>query len=132
MTAPVTAEAALHAALADALAGVAGLNRVEPGASVRATPPFATIEPLSTSDWGTKDRAGREIRATVTVRDLAERAARLHALAGAVEAAVADLPRDLGGWRIVSLAFVRSRVASEKAGNWAATLEWRMRVLADE
>lgn len=132
----MTAEAALHAAVTVALAGVAGLNRIEPGASVRASEPYVTIEPLVASDWGTKDRAGRELRVAVTVRDLAERAARLHALAGAVEAAVMALPAEVpaagGGWRIVSIAFLRGRTASEKAGTWAATLEWRVRVLAED
>lgn len=131
----MTAEGAVQAAVLLALAGVPGLNRVEPGASVRASEPYATIEPLVASDWGTKDRAGRELRVAVTVRDLAERAERLHLLAGAVEAAVMALPAVIpdadGGWRIASIAFLRSRTASEKAGNWAATLEWRLRVLAD-
>lgn len=126
----MTPEGAIHTALVAALAGVAGLNRVEPGASVRASEPYAMIDALTASDWGTKDIAGRELRVTVTVRDLAEQAARLHALAGAVEAAVTALPVVVGGWRIVSLAFLRGRVASEKAGTWAATLEWRVRVLA--
>ena len=127
----MTAEGAVHAAVLAALAGVAGLNRVEPGASVRASEPYATIEPLVASDWGTKDRAGRELRVAVTVRDLAERAARLQALASAVEAVVTGLPAVVDSWRIVSIAFLRSRTASEKAGNWAATLEWRVRVLAE-
>lgn len=126
----MSAEAVLHAALAEALAGVAGLNRVEPGASVRATPPFAEIGPLLASDWGTKDKAGRELRVAVRVRDLAERAGRLHELSGAVQAAIEAMPRDLSGWRVASLTFLRSRVASEKAGLWAAVVEYRVRVLA--
>lgn len=125
----MSAEGAVHAAVVAALAGVAGLNRVEPGASVRASEPYAMVEPLVASDWGTKDRAGRELRVAVTVRDLAERAARLHDLAGAVEAAVMGLPAVIGDWRIASIAFLRSRTASEKAGTWATTLEWRVRVL---
>lgn len=128
-------QGAIHAALMAALSGVAGLNRAEPGASARASEPYAMIEALTATDWGTKDIAGRELRVVVTVRDLAEHAARLHTLAGRVEAAVTALPPvvpDAGGsWRIVSLAFLRGRVASEKAGNWAATLEWRVRVLAE-
>lgn len=127
----MTASGALHAALITALSGVAGLNRAEPGASARASEPYAMIEPLIAADWGTKDRAGRELRVGVTVRDLAERAARLHDLTGAVETAVAALPVIISGWRIVSVAFLRARTVSEKAGNWAATLEWRVRMLAE-
>lgn len=126
----MSAESVLVAAVEAALAGVAGLNRVEPGASVRVTPPYAEIGPVEARDWGTKDAAGREVRLTVTVRDAAERAARLHVLSGAVQDAVAGMPRELSGWRVASLVFVRSRVASEKAGNWAASVEWRVRVLA--
>lgn len=120
----------LVAAVEAALARVAGLNRVEPGANLRATPPFAEIGPVEARDWGTKDAAGREVRVTVTVRDAAERAARLHGLSGAVQDAIAGMSRDLAGWRVASLVFVRSRVASEKAGLWVATVEWRVRVLA--
>ena len=127
----MSAEAALVAAVQAALSGVAGLNCVEPGASVRTTPPFAELGPVESRDWGTKDRAGREIRLSVTVRDAAARADRLHALAAAVVAAVDALPRGLDGWRIASLAFVRGRTASEKAGLWAAAIEWRVRMLAD-
>ncbi len=127
----MSAETVLIDAAKAALAGVAGLNRVESGASIRATAPFAEIGPVESRDWGTKDREGREIRLTVTVRDAAEQAARLQELAEAVTAAVEGMPRELAGWRVASLAFVRGRTASEKAGLWAASLEWRARMLAD-
>lgn len=131
----MSAAGAVQGAVAAALAAVAGLNRVEPGASVRATPPYAEFGPIEARDWGTKDRAGREVKVTVVIRDLAERAARLDGLGEAAAAAVAGMPREVAdadlSWRIASCVFVRSRMASEKAGLWAATLEWRVRILAE-
>lgn len=126
----MSAERVLSGVIESALATVTGLNRVEPGAAVRATSPYAEIGPVEARDWGTKDAAGREIRLTVTVRDAADRAARVHALSDAAAAAVTAIDRDVPGWRIVSLTFLRSRVASEKAGTWVATTEWRARMLA--
>lgn len=55
---------------------------------------------------------------------------RLRELAGQVDAAVEDLPRDLGeGWRIASLVPVRSRIVREGEGLWAGTNEYRVRML---
>lgn len=125
-----SAEGALHTAITAALRGVAGLNRVDPGQPVRTTPPSAELGPIAGSDWSTKDSAGREVRVTVTIRDLAEQPARLHALNAAAEAAVAALPRAVDGWRIASCVLLKNRVAGEKAGSWAAVSEWRIRVLA--
>lgn len=127
----MSAEGVLHAVVTSAIGAVAGLNRTDPGRPVKATPPCAEVGAIAASDWGTKDRAGREVRLSVVVRDLAERADRLHVLSGAVQAAIEAMPRVSGGWRIVSLAFVKSRIASEKAGNWVSSVEYRARMLIE-
>lgn len=97
----------------------------------RAALPHGVVgEPLL-ADWSTKDMAGREGRVAVTLRDGGERPVRLRELAGAAEAAVLAMPRALGGgWRIVSLAFVRGRIVRERQG-WAATSEFRIRMLQE-
>jgi hypothetical protein len=51
-------------------------------------------------------------------------------LADHAAAAVAGLPRELGeGWRIASLAFLRSRIFREGPGLCAAVVEFRVRML---
>jgi len=130
----MTAEQAVRAALGAALRGHAGLrgtlNAVLDGPGGRATAPWAAIGDLLSADWGTKTAAGREIRASVTIRDLAEGPARLEALMGQADAAIAAMPRDLPGWRVASLVLMRSRSGRDGAAGWIGVADYRIRVLA--
>lgn len=130
----MSAESVMRAALVTALRGdavlAAGLNGVFEGPPVKATPPYAEIGELLSGDWSVKDRAGRELRLMVTVRDAGDAPGRLHALAGAVGDAIEALPRDLDGWRVASVAFVRTRMPRQAPGRWATVIEYRVRMLA--
>lgn len=130
----MSAESAVHGAFVAALRASAtfggAINGVFEGPAVKASAPFAEVQPLIAVDWSTKDRAGRELRPAVTIRDAGETPARLHALIGAACAAIEAMPRELDGWRVVSLVFSRSRMTREAAGRWAATVEYRVRVLS--
>ncbi len=129
----MSAEGVLHAALVAVLreaADVGGaINGVFDGPAVRATPPFAEVQPMIAIDWSAKDWTGRELRPAVVVRDAAETPARVQALAGAVSAAVEAMPHDLDGWRVVSVRFVRTRMLRESAGRWAVSVEFRVRMM---
>ena len=131
----MSAAARLHAALAAALRegeGLVALTAVFDAPPVRAALPHATVEEAVLADWGTKDMAGREGRAAVTLRDGGERPVRLRELSGAAEEAVLAMPRAMGGgWRIASLIFVRGRIVREGSG-WAATSEFRVRMLKED
>lgn len=129
----MSAEAVLHAAIVATLreAAVGGaVNGVFEGPAVQATPPFAEVQPGIAIDWSTKDWAGRELRPAVVVRDAGETPARVQAIAGAMGAAVEGMARELDGWRIVSVRFVRSRMLREAAGRWAVSVEFRVRMMA--
>lgn len=130
----MSAEGAVHAAIVAALRGseaFAGMvNHVFEGPPVKASRPYAEVQPLIAINWSTKDAIGRELRPAVTIRDAGESPARLHALIGAACEAIEACPRDLGGWRVASLAFVRSRMLREAPGQWATTVEFRVRVLS--
>lgn len=126
-----------HAVLAAAVEGVLGahpglriaINGVFDSPPVRAVRPYAVIEEAVLADWSTKDMAGREGRLTVGLFADEDRA-RLRVLADEAATAVAGLPRELGeGWRIASLAFVRSRIVREGPGLCAAIVEFRVRML---
>lgn len=98
---------------------------------LRAALPHVVVEDPLLADWSTKDMPGREGRVAVVVRDGGERPVRLRMLAQAVETAVLEMNRELGGgWRIASLVFVRGRIVREGAG-WAATSEFRVRMLKE-
>lgn len=99
---------------------------------VRAARPYALIEEPLLADWGAKGVEGREGRAAVLLFDLGERPARLRALAGEAEAAIAAMPAALDdGWRIASLTLLRSRVSREGDARWIAASEWRVRMLRE-
>ncbi len=85
-------------------------------------------------DWSTKDMMGREGRLAVGLFEAGEDRARLRALADHAAAAVAGLPRELGeGWRIASLAFLRSRIFREGPGACGGdAVEFRVRMLAED
>ena len=129
----MSAIAAVRAAALARLRGEAAVavNRVWDGADRRGSVPYAVLRDVIASDWGTKDRDGREVRVGVTVRDEGESPARATMLAAAVEAALLDLPRDLTGWRVASVVPVRCAVLAEAQGRWAALVDVRVRVMAD-
>ena len=120
----------LQAAAIGAVGGVQGLNGAYPGVPLRASRPFAQVEASIETDWSHKSGRGREVRLAVTLRDGGERPARIEALAAAAEAAIEALPRELEGWRLVSLGFLRTRTVQEaKAQGWAAVIQYRARML---
>ncbi len=122
----VAAVAALQAQ--PALAAI--LSGVYDGPPPRAGFPYIAIGDGLVSDWSTKTATGREIRLAITVWDDGEEPARLHALMGHAEDAIAAMARDLPGWRVASNVFLRSLVARDPAGPWAGLIEHRVRVMA--
>ena len=125
----MSAESVLQTAVLAKLRAVAGLNGVYAGPPVRATPPFAELGELIALDWGAKDRAGRELRLLVTLRDAGETAVRLAALSASVGAAIEALPRDLTGWRVASVLLVRDRSWATSPGQWSASVDYRIRMM---
>lgn len=119
-----------QAALVAALRGVPGLSGVFDGPPARAAYPYAVIGQAVASDWSHKSARGREIRLSVTLWDDGLSAARLHGLMALAEDAIEAIPRDLAGWRIASLVFVRSRALRNAAGPWAGTIDYRARLIA--
>ena len=123
-------QSALVSALESHPAIAASHIGVYDGPEPRAGFPYISVTDGVVTDWSTKSATGREFRMALTVWDEGDEAARLHDLMGHVEDAVAALPRDLPGWRIASIAFVRSLIARDPAGPWAGLVEYRLRVLA--
>jgi hypothetical protein len=114
-----------------ALEAVAGLNGRYQGPAIRSAAPYAVVEAGAESDWSHKSGAGREVRLTVTLRDVSERPVRLRGLTEEAQAAVGEIAAGGDGWRIVSLAFLRSRLLPEGDRSWVATLDYRARMLAE-
>ena len=125
----MSASEVLISAAQDALEGVAGLTGVHEAAPIQAAVPYAMVAAGMENDWGHKSGAGREIRLSVTLRDEGESPARLRALCHAAQAALEGLETE-GGWRLVTLVFVRSIFAAQAPGKWTATTDYRARMLA--
>ena len=124
----MSAGSALQQALAQALESVGGLSGIYDGPPARAAYPYVVLDATSQSDWSHKTAEGREVMAAVTLWD--EQSGRMHALADAVEGAIAAV-RGVSGWQLVSLRMVRRRMVRDVAGPWAAVMDFRARLLAE-
>jgi hypothetical protein len=123
----MSALAAVQTALVTLLGDVAP---VYDGAPPRAAFPYIVISDSPVSDWSTKTEQGREIRVVLTIWDDGEVAENLRTLMIAVEAAMDTFPRNLPGWRVASLIFLRSLVSRDPGGPSAALIEYRARIIA--
>lgn len=99
------------------------------GAPPRAAFPYILIGGSPVTDWSTKTQAGREIRLALTIWDDGEEAESLRTLMIAVEAAIDGFPRNLPGWRVASLVFLRSLISRVPDAPSAAIIEYRVRIL---
>ncbi len=122
--AAVVAAIDVHPALSLSLTGVFD------GAEPRAAFPYLVIGDGVTSDWSTKTATGREVQLMLTIWDDGTAPERLQTIMAQIEEAVASIPRDLPGWRIASLVYLRSRVVRDLAGPWAGLVDHRVRLLA--
>lgn len=122
-------EALCEAAVA-ALAGVGGIGRVYDAPPLQAAVPYALVQCDLESDWSHKGGGGREVRLAATVFDKGERPERLRRLAAEAEAALGAVAVG-GGWRLVTMRYLRMRIVHEPKGGWAAVIEFRARLLAD-
>ena len=129
----MTAESEIRDALIVALRADAALgnqvNRVHDGFPAKATPPVLIVGEVTGTDWGTKDRPGREVRIGLTIEDDIETPARIGGIMALADGAVQSLGSPVAGWQIGSLRLVRSRLLRSNRGVWNALLDYRIRVL---
>ncbi len=114
------AEQAVRARALALLAGdaeLAGLvHGIFDGTPPRASAPYVAVGGAEGADWGTKDRAGREVRLTLTL--VGPGAAIDDVAAGRIDAVVAGLRGAAGGWSVVSARVVRTRFGFMREGGW--------------
>ncbi len=126
------AEQAVRAKALALLAGDAELaalvHGVFDGVPPRVSAPYVSVAGAEGGDWGTKDRAGREVRLTLALVGVG--GAVDDAVAGRIEAAVAGLRGVADGWSVVSARVVRTRFGFGRDGGWRHELVARCRCLA--
>lgn len=109
---------------------LAGINAVEEEAPLAATPPWLGIAASASIDWGTKERAGREVRIALELESRTDAAAGDSALLGAIERRVLALPPFQTGFELASVRFLRSRSEARTDNLRGALLEYRFRIFA--
>ena len=109
---------------------LAGLNAIEEEAPLSVTPPWLAIAASASTDWGTKDRPGREIRIALELESYTDLTAGDTPLLGAIERRVLDLPPFQPGFELASIRFLRARSEARSDNRRAALLEYRIRLFA--
>ena len=123
--------AAVQAALVAEPLWAATINRVGDGESEAAPVPSGWIGECISSDWGAKDRPGREMRLGLTIIDRGE-GGRIAALAGAAETALLAMPRSLtasdgAAWETSGAVVTRVRFTRRRDGTRVAMIDLRLR-----
>lgn len=106
------------------------LNSVTEEAPARASPPWLALAATSSTDWGCKDRAGREVRVALELQCRGDVAEAASGLVAAIEARIESLPRAQDGFDVVSAALLRARTVQRAESRRAVLLEYRFRLLA--
>ena len=110
-------------------AALAALVRgVFDGVPARASAPYVSVGAAEGSDWGTKDRAGREVRLMVALHGVGDSLD--DGAAVRVEAVIPALRGVADGWTIVSARVVRTRFGFVREGGWRQDYGVRCRCLA--
>ena len=127
-----SAEGALRVRALELLASDAALaglvHGIFDGTPPRATAPYVAVGTAEGSDWGTKDRAGREIRLTLMLvgvgsADGDAAAARIGAVSNAMRGPA-------GAWTVVAARTSRTRFTFSRDGGWRHEWVVRCRCLA--
>ena len=106
----------------------ATIHGVFDGTPPRASAPYVAVGAAEGSDWGTKDRIGREVRLTLALygagSTIDDRAA------GRIEAIAEGFRGPMEGWTIVGARVVRTRFVLIREGGWRHEMVVRCRCLA--
>ncbi|WP_447760244.1 DUF3168 domain-containing protein [Sphingopyxis panaciterrae] len=98
------------------------------GVPPRASAPYVSVGAAEGGDWGTKDRAGREVRLTLALVGAGggldgQAAVRIEAVVQALRGAV-------DGWSVVGARVMRTRFGFGCDGGWRHEMVVRCRCLA--
>lgn len=110
---------------------LAGLNAIEEESPLKASVPWLGIAASAASDWGTKDRAGREVRIAIELVTRGDDPAADAALSRGIEQRIQSLPAAQGEFAVVTARFIRSRAERRARNLRALLLEYRFRLLAN-
>lgn len=109
---------------------LAEINSIEEESPLRASPPWLGVATSAASDWGTKDRPGREVRIALELETRSDVPEASADLLSAIEQRVFDLPPFAEAYELASVRFRRSR-SEQRANNRRGTLlEFQFRLFS--
>lgn len=116
----------VRAVLAGDAAVMGAMHQIYVRKMPRMTPPYIWIGGADGRDWGTKDRAGREVLLMVT---LVGGKSAAKSVAAAMAQSVTGMRGEAGGWEIVAARILRSRWLPQEDGGWQSQITLRCRCL---
>ncbi|MEM7688589.1 MAG: DUF3168 domain-containing protein [Pseudomonadota bacterium] len=105
-----------------------GVNAIEEESPLRASPPWLGISASASSDWGTKDRPGREIRIALELETRSDETAADADWLSAIESRALSLPIFGQGYELASVRFLRARSEQRANNRRGALIEFRFRL----
>ena len=107
---------------------LSAINAIEEESPLKASAPWLGIAASASTDWGTKDRKGREVRIALELESRADTPSADAALLTAIEARVLDLPPFHPAFEVASIRFLRARSERRERNLRGALLEFRFRI----
>lgn len=104
------------------------INAMDEESPLRSSPPWLGISASASTDWGTKDRPGREVRIALELETRIDDPDADTDLLGAVESRVLELPPYGQGYELASIRFLRARSEQRDDNRRGALLEFRFRL----
>ena len=109
---------------------LSSINAIEEEAPVHASAPWLGIAASASTDWGTKERRGREVRIALELESRADEPDADGPLVEAIEQRVLNLPPFHSGFELASIRFLRARSEERDANLRGSLLEFRFRIFA--
>lgn len=105
------------------------INAIEEESPLRATPPWLGIAASASTDWGVKERAGREVRIALELESRAEDPAADAETVETIEHRISLFARDQVGFELASSRFLRARSQRRPNNLRGVLIEYRFRIL---
>lgn len=107
------------------------LNAVVEETPSRTSLPWLAIAASASTDWGSKDRAGREVRVALELHTRGDTPGTAASLVTAIERRIETMSVAQTSFSIASIRFLRARSEQRGESRRATLLEYRFRLLAN-
>jgi len=104
------------------------INAIREESPIRASPPWLGLAASASTQWGAKERPGREVRIALELETRIDDPAADASLLTSIEDRVLDLPPFATGYELASVRFLRARSEQREGNRRAALLEFQFRL----